>query len=160
MPCSDTGISLEGSRSPLCRLTALLWRAPASSAAAQQYTQPPLLARPSDLFSLSIPTSFQRILLVVLLCVHVCVCVYVGAVPLQLLYFFLSASASRKSLFSFSSSTSSKGVWFPKGLGSREFRCYALSALQYSFPNAMLDRGAFSITDYYKIMTTVTSAIQ
>ena len=90
----------------------------------------------------------------------VCVCVYVGVVPLQLLYFFLSASASRKSLFSFSSSTSSKGVWFPKGLGNREFRCYALSALQYSFPNATLDRGAFSITDYYKIMTTVTSAIQ
>ena len=90
----------------------------------------------------------------------VCVCVYVGVVPLQLLYFFLSASASRKSLFSFSSSTSSKGVWFPKGLGNREFRCYALLALQYSFPNATLDRGAFSITDYYKIMTIVTSAIQ
>ena len=53
--------------SPLCRLTALLQRPPASSAAARPYTQPPLLAGPSDPFSFSIPTLFQRILLVALL---------------------------------------------------------------------------------------------
>jgi len=83
-----------------------------------------------------------------------------GAVPLQLLHFFLSTSASRKSLFSFSSSTSSKLCDFLKVWATETLDAVPFQALQNSFPGAALDRGAFAITGYYKIVSIVTSAIQ